>query len=278
LPVLLSFLDSATGEAVITELRQRLRNSERALDAHKERHDLAALESEDALEKHQLEERAHERASGRLSVAILHAQKRLAEAHLAERQQAGANARAAALGLAGEAGDLLRGLLDQAKAIAVTLARWSAVREEVDRLNDTARAGGAELVAMPELPDDAEGPAEKGAEAAADLGEFLTDQSRLVWSRKQRARRAAEADAKRLAEMPSEEEVRALRASGFDADILKREPRNADDLYQQTMVRQELWGMRRKAANDERLARIATADEKKMMEAPPRAGAYSLTA
>lgn len=242
--VLLTFPDSGTGETVIAELTQRLRDSESALAAHKERHDDAALKSDDALAKHHEETAAFERASARLSVAIEHARKRLAEVQQAERQQAGATARAKALEIDQECSSLLRELLNLTKAIAFKVAHWNAQREEMDRLNSIANAGGADAVPMPGILDSEEAEADASAQTAHDFGNFLSSLSQEAFARKHRAWRKAEAEKKERAEAPTDDEVAKLRAKGFDPEILSREPRNADEGYGRTLVRQELRGMR----------------------------------
>jgi hypothetical protein len=236
----LAFTDSDAGEAVIADLTQRLRESESALAAHQELRDAAALKSDAALARHLEEVDAFERASTRLSVALEHARKRLADVLQTERQQAGEKARTEALALSQECGSLLLELLDQAEEIAGKLARWNTRREEVDRLNSIAGAGGAELVSMPQLPDEAEAAADLAAEPLQDLGKFLKDRSHEVWSRKQRARRLAEAEARKQADAPTEAEAAILRDKGFDPDILSREPRDADDRSRMGLVHQEI--------------------------------------
>lgn len=247
LTALLAFTDSTTGEAAIAELGQQLRDSESELASHKARYDAAALKSDAALAKHLEDAALMERTSARLSVAIEHARKRLADVRQTEVQQAGAKARAAALELVDEAAALLRGLFEMASRtgeIVNRLARWRSVEEEVIRLNEVAVAGGADRVALPELLDDQELAATEGAEAAQKLGEFLKDAAYSVSQRKWRAQRAAEAAAKKLAELPTEEEAKALEAKGFDPKIISREARDPEEGYRQHLVRQEIRFMR----------------------------------
>lgn len=276
LTVLLTFPNSATGEAVIADLAQRLRDSESALAAHKRLHGDAALQGVDMFTNHLVEAEAFERASARLSVALKRARERLSEVQRTERQQSGAKARAAALALAQEAGALLRELLDQAIEIGAKLKNWKARQEEVGRLNEVASAGDADPVAMIELHDDEESIAAVAAEAAQELGTFLKERGYEAYVRKLRARRAAEAEAKKKAEAPTEGEAKALRAAGFDPACLEQEPRDADDHFRHGLARQELFAMRRQANESERIRRIAEAEEKNLAKAPPRVGGYDL--
>lgn len=269
LSLLLTFPDSVTGEAVIAELVQRLRDSESAFAGHKRRYGDAALEGVEMLSKHLVEAEAFEHASAHISAVLERARKRLVEVKKAESEQAGAEARSAALALAGEAESLLRDLLDQANVIAAKIERWSASREELERLNGVAIAGGAERVSMPQLRDDEERAAELAAESMKDLGEFFTDRSHEVWSRQQRALRAAETEAAKKAAAPTAEEARALRAEGFDPDIIAIETATAEDGYRRTLVLQKLRGIRRQAEENERTKRIAEAEEEKLRNMAP---------